>query len=104
MPLDRRAELYGFEQVRRRTREDRDAVRRRRELVLEKRGDTLEVALEAFAVRRIRRERLAPRLELLADERMEVILPASVGLRVQVQTDDGVRHRLECGEPIELLV
>jgi len=38
-----------------------------------------------------RRVGLRPRFQLLAHERVEMIASALIGLRVQVETDDGIR-------------
>jgi hypothetical protein len=64
----------------------------------------LGVALEAVPLRRLRRERLGERRELLAHEPLEVVAPVLVGLRVQVEADDREARGLEGRQLVKVLV
>jgi hypothetical protein len=91
------------EVARARAGEDGDAVRRGAH-VLQVLRDALGVAVEALALWRVRLVSLGALRELLADEAVEVGLPRVVGLRVQVQTDDGKVRRLESRQAFNQLV
>ena len=101
MRLDRRRQRHRREQVRAAAGEQGQPVRRRLD-VLDVAADFRRVALQALAFGRARTVRAEAIGQLPAQERLESIAPAIVGLQVQIETDDRKRSRLERSEAVEL--
>ena len=100
--LDGRVELDRLENFSRRAGENRQSVRRWLELAFEICRDSLEIPVEALALRRSSRICPAARLELLPDERLILIAPSLVRLCIEIKTDDRIWYRFEPGESVEL--
>ncbi len=101
IPLDRRVELERLEEVARRAGKDRDAVGRGADFVGEAELDPFDVLLEALPRWRPFLELLHPAVKLLSEERPVVVLPAVVGLGVQIKAQDRRSNRLHAGETVE---
>src|SRR5258706_4627293 len=99
--VDRRGQRDRFEQIRSAAREQRQTIHRSvdaRYKIANFRG----VLLETVALGPFRRIRLDPLRQLLAEERCEPIAPVLVGLKVEIQADDGEGRGIHRRQTIEL--
>src|SRR5688572_5551740 len=104
MLIDRGTELDGFEQLSRRTGENRDAVRSGAEVRFEEARDTLQIVVERLAFRRSRRICRTSSSEFLSDERVKLVPAGLTRLSIEIQTDNRIWRRLERREPVQLIL
>ena len=100
MPIDRRIERERFEEVSARAREQRQSVGGARNVAhvgLDLRG----ILVEAFALRPARGVRPHALGQFLPQERIEAVAALLIGLKVQVEADDGKRAGVERSDAVE---
>ena len=63
--------------------------------------DPLGVALDALAFGRAQVPVLRPRLQFAPHERVEIVAPILIGLRVEIDADDGKTGEFKCDQPVD---